>query len=193
MSDSHNAKRNTLTGLTPNARRSPLEYPMRHALGLLVLFLMGATLLAEPPKIETRLRREGDSLTLRQRDKALQILITSKTGIGSAEIKVTEGSWPRDVTLRFEYAAGLGNGFKMLEGFTLTTDRLRVDGSHKQSGALPVYFPDADGNYGPDWPPAGHLRVTCTPVEGAMELVLPAHLLTGSRRVFISWVDAYRN
>lgn len=183
-------------GLTPmlaRVRQSPLEFPMRLTLNLTLLFLMGSLLMAEPPKIESKLRREGDSITVREKGKGVQIVITSKTGIGSAEVRLTEGAWPKDVTLRFEYADGLGNGFKMLEGFTLTTERLRIDGSHKQSGALPVYFPDSEGTYDQNSPPGGHLRVTCAPVEGAMELVLPAHLLTGSRRVLISWVDAYRN
>jgi hypothetical protein len=81
----------------------------------------------------------------------------------------------------------------MLESFSLTTDRLSVAGSHKQSGALPFSLLDSEGKSGKDQPPAGHLRVTIAPHDGALEVTLPAHVFAGSRPVSLTWIDAFRN
>ncbi len=165
----------------------------RTILSGILLLVVSLPLMAEPPKYAFTLRKADDAITVKERDRRTVFVITSKSGIGGGTIKLTAGDWPSDVTLRFEYKDGLGNGFKMLETFSLTTDRLLVSGSHKQSGSLPFLLPDSAGEYVENQPAAGHLRVTIAPNAGALEVTLPAHLFVGSRQVTLVWIDAYRN
>lgn len=166
---------------------------MTRTLTLALVLTMTATATAEPPRFEFKVVKQGDAIAAKERDKRTVFVVTSKTGIGGGEILLAAGDWPADVTLRFEYADGQGNGFKMLEDFSLATGRLRVAGSHKQSGAVPFYLADAAGQYAKDQPPAGHLRVTIDPKDGALEVTLPSHLLVGAKKVHLTWIDAYRN
>jgi hypothetical protein len=153
---------------------------MIRTLCLALVLTVTASATAEPPRYEFQVVKPGDAIVAKERDKRTVFVVSSKAGIGGGEIRLAAGDWPADVTLRFEYVEGLGNGFKTLEDFSLATGRLRVAGSHKQSGALPFYLADAAGQYAKDQPPAGHLRVTFAPKDGALEVTLPTHLLVGA-------------
>ena len=73
--------------------------------------------------------------------------------------------------------------------FHLKTGRLEVSGSKGQSGAMELYFVGPDGKQGAR---AGTLNVTVTERDGALEVTLPAYLLTGSKELALEWIDAYR-
>ena len=68
-----------------------------------------------------------DSAEVRKEKNRTVLVVTSKSGIGSAIVTLTEGQWPRDVVLRLQYAKD--RGFTSLESFGLDTNRMRVSGS----------------------------------------------------------------
>jgi hypothetical protein len=156
--------------------------------GLSVLCLATAALAAEPT-FKIQLSKGNDTATVRDDGKRTVVEIVSESGIGKATI--TEGSWPRHVTLRFRYKAD--KPFTTLEGFKLRTDRLLVNGGTKTAGKLPLFFADAMGQFDrDDSHPAGFLNVAVKPVDNALELTLPANLLQGTKKVELEWIDVYR-
>jgi hypothetical protein len=103
------------------------------------------------------------------------------------KVLLTEGRWPRDVVLRMQYDKA--RGFAMLESFGLKTARLSVDGSQRASGAMEFYFLSPEGKAEA---PAGKVNVKVEARGGALEVTLPAHLLTGVKEVTFDWIDAFR-
>jgi hypothetical protein len=69
------------------------------------------------------------------------------------------------------------------------TNRFKVSGSQRQSGEMELHFTGPDGQIGPT---AGKLNVKVESRDGALEVTLPAFLLTGSKQVGFSWIDAFR-
>jgi hypothetical protein len=148
-----------------------------------------ALLLADgdEPKYAFALKKPQDSMEIRKDDKRTVLVITSQSGIGEGGVLLTEGRWPRDIVLRLQYDKK--RGFKMLESFGLTTNRIAVSGSQRTSGKMALSFLSPDGK--PEGV-AGQVNVAVAEKEGALELTLPAHLLTGAKEVRLNWIDAFR-
>jgi hypothetical protein len=138
-------------------------------------------------KYQFQFKKGEDSAEVRSEKDRTVIVVTSKSGIGSMVATLTEGQWGRMVVLRFRHADR--GGFQHLEMFHLKTARFLVSGSEKQSGAMELYFLGPDGKQGDL---AGKLNVTVQQTGGAMEVTLPAFLLTGSKDVQFEWIDAFR-
>jgi hypothetical protein len=141
----------------------------------------------DEPKYAFALKKPQDSMEARKEEKRTGLVITSQSGIGEGGVLLTEGRWPRDIVLRFQYDKT--RGFKMLESFTLTTNRIHVSGSQRTSGKMALYFLSPEGKPGDV---AGQVNVTVAEKDGALELTLPAHLLTGAKEVRLKWIDAFR-
>jgi hypothetical protein len=122
--------------------------------------------------------------------------VTNPFGIGRAGIKLKAGAWPAHVTLRLQYRAEKGGGFTNLENIEITTDRVHSVGSLRSSGSFDFGFLDEKGRkpaetLGASWS-AGKLQVRVAERDGALEVTLPPNLLTGSSRLEVYWIDAYR-
>jgi hypothetical protein len=107
-------------------------------------------------------QKPADAVTVLTREGRTTFVVSSETGIGSADIELAGVAWPKIVVIRFTYTDG--RGFKMLEGRTTSNGALTL----RDEGL-----------------PAGYRN-------GAMEMVVPAKLLIGSKRLKLSWIDAYR-
>ncbi len=153
---------------------------------MLALLTLGAADTDEP-KLKFQPRKPEDSAEVRKEKDRTVFVVTSKSGIGGVLIELDQGKWPRDVTLRMTY--GKERGFQMLESFSLETNRIKVSGSKGASGKMPFGFVGPDGK---SEMTAGHLNVTVKEREGALEVTLPAHLLTGAKEVKVEWIDAFR-
>jgi hypothetical protein len=141
----------------------------------------------DEPKYHFTLKKADDTVEVRKEEKRTVFVVTSKSGIGDMKALLTEGSWPRDVVLRFVYDKA--RGFTMLESFGLQTSRISVDGSLRTSGAMELYFLSPEGKAEGA---AGKVNVKVEARAGALEVTLPAHLLTGTKEVRFSWIDAFR-
>jgi hypothetical protein len=149
---------------------------------------------AAEPSYRFELDKRDDAVVADKDKERTVFTVTGKSGIGGAVITLADGKWPERVTLRFRYDKD--KGFGNLEEFRLRTDRVLVEGSLKSSGKMRFCFLSADGK--PEAiekggaTPAGLLDVTAVERDGAVEVTLPANLLTGSGKVKVSWIDAYR-
>src|SRR5438067_2455769 len=141
----------------------------------------------DEPKYQFTLKKPQDSIEARKDEKRTVFVVTSQSGIGEGTIALTEGRWPRDIVLRLQYDKE--RGFKMLESFGLTTNRIWVSGSQRTSGKMALYFLSPEGKPGDV---AGQVNVTVAEKAGALELTLPAHLLGGAKEVRLKWIDAFR-
>jgi hypothetical protein len=150
---------------------------------------------AVEPVYEFSLKKEGRIDAAREKERTV-FLVTSPRGIGQAGIKLKAGSWPEIVTLRFQYVNEEDKGFANLEQIWITTDRIHTEGSLKASGQFAFLFLDGRRQKPVQMPDdrraAGVLRVRVEQRNGAVEVTLPAHLLTGSTQLDLSWIDAFR-
>jgi len=143
------------------------------------------------PAYDFTLQKKEDSIAVGRDGTRTVYTLASPSGIGGATIALTGGQLPKEIVLRF--CQTQDRGFRDLEGFTLTTARLQVRGSLKQSKQMPFYLPDSEGKLeADDTRFAGHLNVTAEKRERFLELTLPANLFVGSSKVEIGWIDAYR-
>ena len=129
-------------------------------------------------------------------------VVTSERGLGWADITPAKGEWPECVTLRFRHSEG--KGFTALEGLTLTTDQIVVAGAVKVTDlgkdevAIPMRFAFVDENGKPDSSQlnqkneAGTLDLRVKREDGGLDVVLPARMLRGSRKLSLGWTDWYR-
>lgn len=152
---------------------------------------LAAVGLAAEPKYQFALKRKDDTIEVVRQKEATLFVITSPSGIGSVTIDRSEGPWPAEVTLRFQRAPG--DGLKALENFELVSGRMKLLGTNKDSGSLRFFLADADGKFPPgDDKPTGTVNATFSLTPAALDVRLPAHLLSGDR-VQIRWIDFYRN
>lgn len=162
------------------------------AMTLQTIAIMTALALpADTPETKYRftLRKADDAIVAKPDGKLTVFVIKSKSGIGEGTIRLDSGNWPTHALIRFEYSRG--EGFQMLESFTLDTDRIHVGGSKSESGKLGFSFvgPDGKGDGGF----AGTLDAKVEIRGGAIEVTLPPNLLTGTKELKIHWIDAFRN
>jgi hypothetical protein len=137
----------------------------------------------------------ADSVVAQKEKDRTVFVVTSESGIGGATIVLTGGEWPANVTLRFVYRKG--RGFDMLEDIRMSTDRVVVAGTQKSSGKMPFCFAGPDSDKQDVIQPggreaAGFLDVRVLHKNEAMDVTLPAHMLRGSTRLRVAWIDAFR-
>lgn len=117
--------------------------------------------------------------------------MTSRTGIGQLTLSMKEGRWPKDICLRLHYEDS--HPFTTLEGFEMTTSRLRVKTSSGQSGRSPFQLPDDAGRFpNTDADPAGWLKIEFKPHGDDLDVVFPSHLWRDEKKIVIQWIDYYR-
>ena len=157
-----------------------------------------------PPKLQSELRKKEDTFVPRTEGKRTVYVITSPSGIGDAKITRLAGEWPRHTALKLQYEQG--RAFTRLEGVSLRTDRLEVNGPlggiPEKANREPVpvklnfWFVSKAGEpefqHTGEIPVAGTLDATVQVEDGGLELVLPADCLTESKSLKIDWIDAYR-
>jgi hypothetical protein len=165
--------------------------------------LLVAALIGGPPGREAKeptykvveVHKAADSVVARTEKDRTVFVVTSESGIGGATIVLAGGEWPQHVTLRFRYATG--KGFHWLEDIRLSTDRVVVAGAQKLSGRMPFCFAGPDSDKLDVIQPggreaAGLLDVRVRHGKEAMDVTLPAHMLRGSTRLRVAWIDAFR-
>ena len=152
--------------------------------------LLAAGALAAGPDYEVKTAKPGDAVTVAKDGGRLVVTVASKTGIGSCTVRPKEGDWPREVVLRFRYADG--KPFTALESFRLTTPRFKLDGNHKDTPRMPLFFANAAGGFDKGAVPGGWANVAVKFTPGGLELVLPANFLVGRQEVGLNWIDFYR-
>lgn len=155
---------------------------MRLVIALLSIALYIATAYASAgnPTYSFTLHKSEDSIAVHTHNQRTVFVITSESGIGKAEVNLKAGQWPGYVSVRFQYHDG--RGFQSLEGFTLTTSRLRVQGGMDRTSGM--FRPDRELSDSPE--------VNTQQRAGAVEVDVPADLLTGSDHIHFEWIDAYR-
>ena len=118
---------------------------------------------------EVRLRLSGDTLVLD---------VIDKFGIGSARVRLLEGSWPAKVLVRYH--------LRGLEGASATVDgELLLDSRKDPRGALGVRMLDKKGR-----PLEGKYLLK---KEGYYEARIPPKALSGgARELKLTWIDFYR-
>jgi hypothetical protein len=158
---------------------------------LITALALGGEQKATEPVYEFKLRKPADTLvTGKEKDRTI-FIVTSPSGIGGATATLKGGQWPENVTIRLQQQQG--KGYAMLENFTLTTDRVRVEGNAKSSGKFNFCFLGADKKGRSNAPPTGTLNVRVEVGKDALDVTLPSCLLIGSSQFELSWIDAYRN
>ena len=170
---------------------------MAHGMLLVAALIVGEPGRAakEPTYKVVEVQKAADSVVAQKEKARTVFVVTSESGIGAATIVLAGGEWPADVTLRFVYAKG--KGFHWLEDIRLSTDRVVVEGTQKSSGRMPFCFAGPDSDKRDVIQPggresAGSLDVRVHHEEQAMDVTLPAHMLRGSTKLRLAWIDAYR-
>lgn len=169
---------------------------MAHGMLLVAALVVGQPERAvkEPTYKFVEVRKPADTVVARKEKGRTVFVVTSESGIGSATIVLAGGEWPENVTLRFLYAKG--KGFGALEDIRLSTDRVVVQGAQKMSGRMPFCFAGPDAARDVIEPgareAAGSLDVRVRHAKEAMDVTLPAHMLRGSTRLRVAWIDHFR-
>lgn len=135
--------------------------------------------------------KQTDSIAVLNEEKRTVFVVTSPFGIGNATISLASGSWPKNITLKFQYDKS--RGFYELEGLDLTTARMQAKGGIHYSGKMPFYFADDKGIFNPGESSAGEVAVLIERRNGAIEATLPPYFLSGSKELKIFWVNVYRS
>jgi hypothetical protein len=170
------------------------EVLMRNTIVVLIVYLMGTPLLAEEPEFRYQLTKNAaDSITVEREKDAAVFTVKSASGIGAGSILLQAGDWPKQVSIRFQ-------GFTNLEWLFLDTERLHIEGSLKESGRFGFCFRDAEQSYvriEPGSEPwcrqaAGILKITAKEVDGSIVVTFPTAFLTGSKKLDLDWIDAFR-
>lgn len=156
---------------------------MFHFSTILWTALAGMLLVAEPG-FDIATTKKDDLVTLGKDGKTFTARVAS--GIGGATIELTSGEWPKEVTLRFEYAGG--KAFNSLEGFFLTTEKFKIEGSLRESGKMAYFEKGDDGKFAPK----GTVNAVAKQNKDGIEVTLPSGQLAGVKKVEIRWIDFYR-
>lgn len=132
--------------------------------------------------IAVTLKRDADHATVRIDEKRATVVIESKTGIGSATLSPGKSGWPK--------ALELSLSLKALEGFTLSSDELRV--RTFLGDTTPEVLHRRDGKWEPvefDVELAPRIRQ----VKERIQIEIPARWLDADQKqLVIDWVDRYR-
>jgi hypothetical protein len=148
----------------------------------------------EPTYKIVDVQKDKDTVIAQKEKGRTVFVVTSPSGIGDATIVLAKGEWPENVTLRFQYEKG--KGFHWLEDIRMYNDRIVVRGTEKMSGKMLFCFAGPDPAQDVIEPggrdSAGFLDVRVRRTDEAMDVTLPAHMLRGSAKLRVSWIDAFR-
>jgi hypothetical protein len=161
-----------------------MRYMCLAALPVLLMVGIGADS-AKPEFTFHEFKRAKDSVTVRLAKQQAVFTVKSPSGIGAVTVKLKSGQWPRDVVV-------LLAGFRMLEQFTVTTDRLSAECSLKRSGRASFYFRSAQRKPGERRAAAGTLNIRIEKAKEGIRIVLPASMCAGSKQIKLHWIDAFR-
>jgi hypothetical protein len=145
---------------------------------------LGLLLADSAPRFDINPVKKDDSVTAARDGKTFTIKV--KSGIGGVSIQLAKGKWPKRNVVRIEYANG--KPFKSLESFKLTTEKFRIEGSLKESGKMSYFEKNADAGF----KRKGTRKVVAREKDNGIDVILPAGMLTGAKKVEIQWVDFYR-
>jgi hypothetical protein len=163
------------------------------AIFMMVAILMAwcAVAQADQPALDVQLQKPGDTAVVEQEEGSTVIAITSTIGIGRATVTSKDGKWPKNVTLRLRYPAK--QAFKTLEGFDVTSSKLQIRTSSGNSNKSPFFLIGDDGQPSrDDVNPSGWLNMEFKPHGEDMDIVFPANLWQGEKKIQIQWIDFYR-
>lgn len=168
---------------------------IRYFLLILLLLLWPIEDVLGEAAVKVQLRKHAllkptDSVVAFTEKEKLVILVTDAHGIGRATLSLVSGQWPAKTMLKFRYSPS--HGFQSLENLVITTGRLQIQSSGSTAGKMLFYFADTQGRFHTRDVAAGELNVPINQHPEMLEVELPAYTLTGSRRVGIAWIDAYR-
>lgn len=160
--------------------------PMRTVLLKLCLALTCLLAVAadEPAtQLKIVLRKPQDKATLSIKDSRAVLAVESESGIGSAEITLAAGSWPKTIVLRL--------GVKDLEGFHAENGVLRI---HTSLGhAKPEVSQRAEDGKWKEAPAEDRHRISVRRAGDKIEVELPAVLFSEGRpSIRVQWIDYYR-
>lgn len=156
----------------------------RHLFALVFLCLLATVISAGAEPFQVSTTRAEDRVQFAEQ----KVVVFSSFGIGRMTLKPTT-SWPENLTLRFCY--GSGEGFQRMESITITTDSLRVRGTHRDKESMRFWFRGkAESRRNTE---GGRIAVSFDSVDGALELKLPPHFADHSQELEIHWIDVFRD
>lgn len=147
----------------------------------------------EPALIDVTLDKPGDTVTVTQADDRVLIDVTSPTGIGGLEAKLTGGAWPEQVTVRLR--------LRGLEGLEIRYGDITLSTGMASSGApgpgLMLSITQPDGTIDSASPSADiYYPVIQQGADAAsdyFDVTLPPHFYVGAYESFeLNWIDFYR-
>ena len=146
---------------------------------------------SDGPAFLSKLDRPNDTLTAVVGADRTVLVITSETGIGGLTLSSKTSQWPKEVTLRLRYHRG--GPFKTLEGFEMSAGRILVKGNGRESGRVPFFLADADGQFPrDDASPAGWLKLEFKSNGEDLDLIVPSNLWHEAKEVRVKCIDFYR-
>ena len=168
---------------------------------LLVVLLLGLTecmSVSEQPEFEVVVVvvKEGDVVETAVSTNTVIFDITSQSGIGSAEVKLASGTWPKTILFRL-HLTGLEE-FRFEYGDTIVTASVNSSGGHVvlesmvQDGEERPIAEDSSF-YMPVRIEMESGEVTIPLKDGYLEVEAPADFYVGDYDSFaLSWIDFYR-
>lgn len=160
------------------------------AISILAIQVYCRSMIADEPLFQVKLEKPGDSAVFLEESRRTVLLINTETGIGRITLS-SPGRWPRDITLRLKSVRG--PKFDVLEGFEMTTSRLQIRASSRDSAKVPFFLADETGKFSrDDLNPSGWLNVVFKPADNHLDILFPSHLWRDEKEVRIQWIDRYR-
>ena len=135
--------------------------------------------------------RKADRATVSVNGKALVVRIQSAIGIGALVLKnhMKAGTWPQIIRL---YLVGReGKPLRELEGFTLQSSRLRVQGSRRTAGKMDAFDFDLERKQFPK-KPTRQVNIVVKKSDEALLVEIPSALVKDEKKLTIQWIDFYR-
>jgi len=161
---------------------------MQKRILLLLVSIFSIAVSRAETEYEFKVKEPEDTITVTNQAERTTFVVTSASGIGRGSIALGAGAWSRHVVIRLK-------GFKSLEGFTLSTSKLRVEGSLRESGKMPFCLADAAGKFDPQDRLdrfAGYLGIVVERRDDGLEIILPANLLADANKFEVEWIDVHR-
>ncbi len=156
---------------------------MKRVLLILALWAVTGTAGLSGAPFDVTLRRAEDAAGITTAGEAVVVTITSKRGIGGAQLIRSGAAWPARLVLRLK----LNN----LESLKLANGRIRIETSLRSARETPYWKIGAPG--GPAAAPAGTLAMTITQTAAGIEVVVPPLLLDGNPpEIVCEWINEYR-
>jgi hypothetical protein len=192
----HPTEENTMSDLLsrPIDRRQAAGLSL-FALGCFSLSLDPADANQPQPKPEVKTigftykpRKAEDSLNAAlTKDGGVIFGVTSKSGIGGAEIILTQGDWPQKLSLHFL-------GFKdYLESFNIGNGKVMLSAALRDRPKTTWYFDQAGKPVNEKDRAVYTMTIEVNEKERRIEVTLPPNLCTKeTKSLKVEWIDAFR-